>query len=386
MKYLSFLIFLIIQTIISNGQNVGVGTTTPESLFSVGPNSQFQVDASGDIKKINNVPYSFPAVQGNNGQLLSNNGNGSLKWVDAGSIYTLNSSNYSSISIPDNNFVKIEGTITLTGDYIGLNNQNLIVTGGTITGNGSYVFKGGDYTLFNGVTFSNVDIDCYNSTFINCNFTGNCPRLGYDNRFNNCNFSGLTTTSIALIGTVESSELSNSVIPRVREIINSEVNNCTIGGSINAIINCRVDNSTINALSDLTFSNNKCDESKINIGSSTGSPRYVTVSNNLFDGLLSGTNGAIEIDPSNSFVKIFNIQNNIFHLQSTDPQGIIITLNDGNSAKYSVLNIQGNSFYNGLGTLSYSSDIKIVYSQNVASRTTHPSATGNLNVNNNYTY
>lgn len=65
-----------------HAQNVGVGTTNPLSKFSVGANSQFQVDSLGDIKRINNVSYQFPVNQASAGQVLSNNGNGQLTWVN----------------------------------------------------------------------------------------------------------------------------------------------------------------------------------------------------------------------------------------------------------------------------------------------------------------
>jgi hypothetical protein len=66
----------------AHAQNVGVGTTNPLAKFSVGTNSQFQVDSLGDLKRINNVSYQFPFVQGASGQVLGNNGNGQLSWVN----------------------------------------------------------------------------------------------------------------------------------------------------------------------------------------------------------------------------------------------------------------------------------------------------------------
>jgi N-acetylneuraminic acid mutarotase len=63
-----------------NSGNVGIGTTTPQSKLSVGTSSQFQVDSIGNLRKINNVPTSFPATQGSNGQVLTNNGSGNLSW------------------------------------------------------------------------------------------------------------------------------------------------------------------------------------------------------------------------------------------------------------------------------------------------------------------
>jgi hypothetical protein len=63
---------------------VGIGTYVPVSLFSVGDSSQFQINLSGDLLKIHNVPYSFPSLQGAAGTVLQNNGNGILTWAPGG--------------------------------------------------------------------------------------------------------------------------------------------------------------------------------------------------------------------------------------------------------------------------------------------------------------
>lgn len=68
-----------VMAITQNGY-LGVGTTTPSSRLSVGSGSQFQVDNSGNIIKINNVTTNFPSIQGTNGQVLTNNGSGVLSW------------------------------------------------------------------------------------------------------------------------------------------------------------------------------------------------------------------------------------------------------------------------------------------------------------------
>jgi len=62
---------------------VGIGTTTPSSTLSVGATSQFQVNSTGNIVKINNVTTNFPAV--NAAGVLTNNGSGTLTWAAAGS-------------------------------------------------------------------------------------------------------------------------------------------------------------------------------------------------------------------------------------------------------------------------------------------------------------
>jgi len=67
--------------------NVGVGTTTPASLLSVGSSSQFQVDSSGNLVRINNIPYSWPSFQGGGDTFLQNDGAGNLSWAIDSSSY-----------------------------------------------------------------------------------------------------------------------------------------------------------------------------------------------------------------------------------------------------------------------------------------------------------
>jgi hypothetical protein len=63
-------------------QNVGIGTTAPLSQLSVGSSSQFRVNSTGNLIRINNIPYSFPSAQGTN-QYLKNDGSGNLTWSSA---------------------------------------------------------------------------------------------------------------------------------------------------------------------------------------------------------------------------------------------------------------------------------------------------------------
>ncbi len=64
--------------------NVGIGTTSPVSKLSVGSSSEFQVNSTGDIIKINNVITSFPSSQGAANTVLTNNGSGTLTWAASG--------------------------------------------------------------------------------------------------------------------------------------------------------------------------------------------------------------------------------------------------------------------------------------------------------------
>lgn len=67
------------MTIAGTG-NVGIGTASPAALLSIGASSQFRVDSSGDISRIRDISYSFPATQGIASSVLHNNGSGSLDW------------------------------------------------------------------------------------------------------------------------------------------------------------------------------------------------------------------------------------------------------------------------------------------------------------------
>jgi hypothetical protein len=72
--------------VITNAGNMGIGTTAPGQLFSVGSGNQFQVNSTGNLVKINNVPYSWPASQGAANTRLTNNGSGTLSWSSGSSL------------------------------------------------------------------------------------------------------------------------------------------------------------------------------------------------------------------------------------------------------------------------------------------------------------
>ncbi|MBU1891169.1 hypothetical protein KJ782_06845, partial [Patescibacteria group bacterium] len=65
--------------------NVGIGDDTPLALLTVGAGDRFRVDSSGNIRRINNIVYSWPSGQGGANTVLTNNGNGTLSWAVAGS-------------------------------------------------------------------------------------------------------------------------------------------------------------------------------------------------------------------------------------------------------------------------------------------------------------
>jgi len=60
--------------------SLGIGTGSPASPFSVGGTSQFQINSSGNIVKINNVTTSWPSSQGAANTFLKNDGSGNFSW------------------------------------------------------------------------------------------------------------------------------------------------------------------------------------------------------------------------------------------------------------------------------------------------------------------
>ena len=99
---------------------VGIGTGTPSSLLSVGASSQFQVDSSGNLARINNIPYTFPSAQGAAGTILTNDGYGALSWAENAAQATsapisTKSSNYTLTTADGTILVDaISGGITIT--------------------------------------------------------------------------------------------------------------------------------------------------------------------------------------------------------------------------------------------------------------------------------
>jgi len=124
----------------------GIKATGPVAIYSGGSgstllsvgNSTFQVNSSGNLTKINNISYSWPASQGGASTILTNDGSGNLSWVAAGGGGTIGGSGttnylakFTASNAIDNSVIYDDGT------NIGIGTSSLsskLTVSGQITG------------------------------------------------------------------------------------------------------------------------------------------------------------------------------------------------------------------------------------------------------------
>lgn len=294
------------------------------------------------------------------------------RWVGAGAtasrgIIVLTNSNYNGIQVPSNSHVTIEGNISLTYNYGGLNSNSLVVNGGSITGNGTTGLTLGFECVFVGVSFDGVDIGGNESTFINCSFSGNCPRLGANSRFYGCDFSNLTTGSTYILGPVVNSTLYNCILQRCTDFTNTEIYSSTIGyqGGVSNISSCSVEFSYIHALTaDFVFIGNRCTSSTVYLSQS----HAATIANNQFNSGVSSGSAPVTINPSAAVDRLYTIQNNTFSMSGSDNYCIDF-VSASSSSSMGIVAIKSNTFSKATGTgdpVHYQPSLWVDYTGNTA--------------------
>ncbi len=137
---------------ITTAGNVGIGDTTPASLFTVGNGDLFQVDTNGDIVKLKNLTYSWPSshVAG----VLKNNGSGTLSWS------ALTSSDVTDLST---NYLALDQTTPQTVSNGAPNFSGGMGIGMTHTGTSRLEFPYGTTTA-EGISFGAIKFYQYATT------------------------------------------------------------------------------------------------------------------------------------------------------------------------------------------------------------------------------
>ncbi|MEZ6255399.1 MAG: hypothetical protein R3B92_01310 [Patescibacteria group bacterium] len=71
---ISIVTMLTTVSLLKMSGNLGVGSTNPNALLSVGATNQFTVDSNGNITRIRDVTYSFLLLVGGSNYVLVNDG------------------------------------------------------------------------------------------------------------------------------------------------------------------------------------------------------------------------------------------------------------------------------------------------------------------------
>ncbi|MEZ6255404.1 MAG: hypothetical protein R3B92_01335, partial [Patescibacteria group bacterium] len=173
---------------VEDGGNLGVGSTNPNALLSVGATNQFTVDSNGNITRIRDVTYSFPASQaGGSNYVLVNDGAGNLTWNSVSGVGAVNGSG-------------------ATGQVTFWNGTS------SITGENEFFYDTSTNRLGLGTTAPSTTLQVVGNITIsggNDLFIGN---IGL-----NDNGSGPTTSGASLIGTYD--EFANSNSTNVQDVL-----------------------------------------------------------------------------------------------------------------------------------------------------------------------
>ncbi len=305
--------------------NTLTGNGTGGSPLKVGQQSA----ASGQILKWNGT--TWVAGNDNDAQTITINGttlsisSGNSVTLPGGSsvsdIIVLNNSNFSTVTITDDKVVNIQGTITLTSNYNELDEEGLLVTGGNITGTGGQIIGFGSNSVISGVTFENVKLDGNGTQFIGCTFN-NVTDFPFDAIITGSQINNSVVTTTRSILFISNSEISNSTLPRLRQITNSNIDDCTLGSlsyDVTILSGNDIDNSSIYLSA--TFTGNNTDETKLFV---KGDSEPVTIVGNNFRTSSSSFSNFIDVDLGVSSRTMVNIGNNSFVGGTTSPSSSYI--------------------------------------------------------------
>lgn len=204
------------MTIRSSGF-VGIGEANPGALLSVGSGNLLQVNSSGDLAKIKNVSYSWPASNALGS--LTNDGSGNLSW-SAASGWLTTGNNVSGSDFANNLIgstagstltpvrIIVNGTVTMSFTNIGglgpnviggLSNNTVNIGTGPSTATGINVIGGGGNNTLNGGEASVIGGGFSNTVSSNAGSDGDVNTIAgglFNQIISNYGFSGVGLNTI----------------------------------------------------------------------------------------------------------------------------------------------------------------------------------------------
>jgi len=117
------------------------------------------------------------------------------------------------------------------------------------------------------------------------------------------------------------------------------------------------------------------------LNNATQACSQAVITNNQFRSGFTSTTSPINIDPTTPNFKIYNIQDNLFAMQTGDDYCIKFTATT-NGASNTNIAIKGNTFWRGANTypILYQSSIVVDYTGNTTWQLSNPTSTGSLTV------
>jgi len=316
-------------------------------------------------------------------RMVVSNSSGFLKSVDPNTliqdeVIEITNANHASVSVNNNEIVRITEEIFITANYSGLDYSGIHVSGGKITGTGSQVVRLDNNAVVEGVVFENVSIRSGVSTqFISCTFIG-VTDLGFESKFQACVLNNCNVTNIYKVGSLQGCEINNCLIPRCDFASDCDINNTTFGDNSSSEVagmsNCFLSNSKVYVSG--TFNNNSCEN--VNVVTRAGS-YGVTIADNTFDRRLSGEDNIVLLDVGGTGTTVIKVTGNAFTGASSLPQSIKIQGTYSGSSSIGLVGISDNLFSRGTSAVTSTSNIRFTVNNNATTGVSNLGVSNGIN-------
>lgn len=289
-----------------------------------------------------------------------------------GTAYTINQLNHQSINIPEDQYVVIDGDVSLSSNMASLAVANLSINGGGLVGTGSEQVSIGSQSTITGVRFEGVRItDASNCTFVNCTFVS-VSQFDASADLVNCDILNCDNTSNPDLGRVSHSTVSGCTLEGLANLTNSSCSNSTINVSYahnNSIVNCSISPDQV-----FSYSSNRLYSSTITVSPASFARGFI--SDNYFNQFFSGKTSALEVVLTGLTEIPLTVSGNIFQVAGNDGDGIHSIGFSGNASNVngSLIYVSDNTFYGNQYTpaISNSSNGKILVKDNLIKGSGNP--------------